>query len=156
LLWLIQPDSRSTAKTSGTKRDMMFRLGVPGGNYILRLTKTIRFWRANSPHRTSATPPPVPDLLDQISTPFETFMADGAYDGEPVSQAVLDKQPDAQVVIPPHKTAFVPRVPTHSETAIFKPLHRRGASRGSAKRAITCAVISSWPCNATNAFSATS
>ncbi|HEY5138959.1 MAG TPA: IS5/IS1182 family transposase, partial [Methylococcales bacterium] len=45
------------------------------------------------------------DLLDQITTPFDTFMGDGAYDGEPVSQAVLDKQPDAQVVIPPHKSA---------------------------------------------------
>jgi hypothetical protein len=50
-------------------------------------------------------PTAVADLLDQITTSFETFMADGAYDGEPVSQAVLDKQPDAQVVIPPHKTA---------------------------------------------------
>jgi hypothetical protein len=33
----------------------------------------------------------VPDLLDQITTPFETFMGDGAYDGEPVAQAVLAK-----------------------------------------------------------------
>lgn len=47
----------------------------------------------------------VPDLLGQITTPFETFMGDGAYDGEPVSQAVLAKQPDAQVIVPPHKTA---------------------------------------------------
>jgi transposase len=45
-------------------------------------------------------PTAVPDLLDQIVMPF---MSDGAYDGEPVLQAVLDKQPDAQVVIPPHK-----------------------------------------------------
>jgi Transposase DDE domain len=50
-------------------------------------------------------PTAVPDLLDQITTPFATFMGDGAYDGDPVSQAVLNKQPDAQVVIPPHKTA---------------------------------------------------
>ena len=50
-------------------------------------------------------PTAVPNLLDQIATPFDTFIADGAYDGEPVSQAVLDKQPDAQVVIPPHTTA---------------------------------------------------
>jgi len=34
-------------------------------------------------------------------------MGDGAYDGEPLSQAVLDQQPDAQVIIPPHKTAVV-------------------------------------------------
>jgi len=32
-------------------------------------------------------------------------MGDGAYDGEPVSQAVLNKQPNAQVVVPPHKNA---------------------------------------------------
>jgi hypothetical protein len=32
-------------------------------------------------------------------------MGDGAYDGEPVAQAVLNKQPDAQVVVLPHKNA---------------------------------------------------
>jgi hypothetical protein len=32
---------------------------------------------------------------------------DGAYDGEPVSQAAWDHQPNAQVVIPPHKTAIL-------------------------------------------------
>ena len=52
-------------------------------------------------------PTAVPDLLNQIETPFEAFMADGAYDGEPISQAVLSKQPDAKVVVPPHKTAVV-------------------------------------------------
>lgn len=50
-------------------------------------------------------PTAVPDLLVQIDTPFDTFIADGAYDGESVSQAVLNQQPDAQVIIPPHKTA---------------------------------------------------
>ena len=50
-------------------------------------------------------PTVIPDLLDQITTPFDTFMGDGAYDGEPVSRAVLDQQSDAQVVIPPHKNA---------------------------------------------------
>ena len=48
-------------------------------------------------------PTAVPDMLAQITTPFDTFMGDGAYDGEPVSQAVLNKQPNAQVVVPPHK-----------------------------------------------------
>ena len=50
-------------------------------------------------------PTAVPDLLDPITTPFDTLMGDGAYDGEPVSQAVLNKQPNAQVVVPPHKNA---------------------------------------------------
>ncbi|MGZ3235950.1 MAG: IS5 family transposase [Burkholderiaceae bacterium] len=52
-------------------------------------------------------PTAVPDMLAQIDTPFEVFIGDGAYDGEPVSQAVLNKQPDAKVVVPPHKTAVV-------------------------------------------------
>jgi len=50
-------------------------------------------------------PTAVPDLLDQIDMPFETFMGDGAFDGETTSQAVLSKQPEAQIVVPPHKTA---------------------------------------------------
>ncbi len=31
-------------------------------------------------------------------------MDDGAYDGEPVANAVLTQQPEAQVVVPTHKT----------------------------------------------------
>lgn len=50
-------------------------------------------------------PTAVPDLLTQIVSPFETFMGDGAYDGAPVSQAVLHQQSHARVVVPPHKTA---------------------------------------------------
>jgi hypothetical protein len=52
-------------------------------------------------------PTAVPDLLAKITTPFDAFMGDGAYDGDPVSHAVLDKQPDAQVIIPPHNTAVI-------------------------------------------------
>src|SRR5680860_1386264 len=44
-------------------------------------------------------------LVPQIDTPFDTFITVGAYDGEPISQAVLNQQPNAQVIIPPHKTA---------------------------------------------------
>ncbi|MEQ1531814.1 MAG: transposase [Methylococcales bacterium] len=49
----------------------------------------------------------VPDLLAQIDTPFDTVMADGAYDAENVTQAILNKEPKAKVIIPPHKTAVV-------------------------------------------------
>jgi hypothetical protein len=52
-------------------------------------------------------PTAVPELIDQIATPISTFMGDGAYDGDPVSQAVLDKHPGAQIIIPPPKTAVV-------------------------------------------------
>jgi hypothetical protein len=50
--------------------------------------------RNASPHRAISEvgdPTAVPDLLTQMVTPFETFMGDGAYDGEPVSQAVLNR-----------------------------------------------------------------
>jgi hypothetical protein len=50
-------------------------------------------------------PTAVPDLLGQIESAFDVFMGDGAFDGEPVSNAVLAKQPDVKVVVPPHKTA---------------------------------------------------
>ena len=33
-------------------------------------------------------PTAVPDLIDQVTTPFKTFMGDGAYDGDPVSEAI--------------------------------------------------------------------
>ncbi len=36
-------------------------------------------------------------------------MGDGAYDGEPVLQAVFAKQADAIVIVPPHKTAVLSR-----------------------------------------------
>lgn len=52
-------------------------------------------------------PSAVADLLTQIVTPFETFIGEGACDVEPVSQAVLNHQPNAQVVIYPHKTAVL-------------------------------------------------
>jgi hypothetical protein len=52
-------------------------------------------------------PSAVADLTTQIVIPFETFIGDGACHGEPVSQAVLNHQPNAQVVIPLHKTAVL-------------------------------------------------
>ena len=56
-----------------------------------------------SPEAGGPTPTGVPDLLDQINTSFYTLMGDGAFDGEPVSQAVLNWQPNAQVVVPPYQ-----------------------------------------------------
>ncbi|WP_027160356.1 IS5 family transposase [Methylobacter luteus] len=50
-------------------------------------------------------PTAVPDLLDQIDTPFDIFMGDGAYDGEPVYKAVLAKQSHVHVVVPPPRNA---------------------------------------------------
>ena len=52
-------------------------------------------------------PTAVADLLDQIDNPFETFIGDGAYDTEAVSDAVVAKQCDAKIVVPPHKTGVL-------------------------------------------------
>ena len=49
----------------------------------------------------------VPALLDQGEGEIASMTADGAYDGEPVYQAVADHQPDPppDVVIPPRASA---------------------------------------------------
>jgi hypothetical protein len=44
-------------------------------------------------------------VLAQVPPGFAVFMGDGAYDGNPVYQAVLAKQVDATAIIPPYKTA---------------------------------------------------
>ena len=49
--------------------------------------------------RDVGDPTAVPDLIEQISTPFEGFLGDGAYDYEHVSQAVPARQPNAKVII---------------------------------------------------------
>ena len=50
-------------------------------------------------------------LLDQLETPFSTFMADGAYDSPTVYQKILSISPEARIVIPPPKTAILPDKP---------------------------------------------
>ena len=51
----------------------------------------------------------IPVLLEQVEGEIASVTADGAYDGEPVYQAVTNKQPDPppDVVIPPRATAVV-------------------------------------------------
>ena len=43
-------------------------------------------------------------LLDQIDA-FDTFMADGAYAGDPVYTRILQQQPNANIVVPPTNIA---------------------------------------------------
>jgi transposase len=51
----------------------------------------------------------VPSLLAQVEGEIASFIADGAYDGEPVYQAVARKQrdPPPDVVIPPRASAVL-------------------------------------------------
>ena len=50
-------------------------------------------------------PTQVGTLLDQIAGGIISVTADGAYDGDPVYQAVADRAPMAEVIIPPRATA---------------------------------------------------
>jgi hypothetical protein len=40
-------------------------------------------------------------LFDQIANPIASFTADGAYDQDPVTQAVGERHPGAAVIVPP-------------------------------------------------------
>ena len=46
-------------------------------------------------------------LLDQVTTPVASVIADGAYDGETVYDAVTDRHPEADIIIPPRATAVL-------------------------------------------------
>jgi len=69
----------------------------------------------------------VPDLLDQRGPGFETFLGDGAYDGEPTYRAVLERNPAAQVVIPPPKNAVISKDPDGVLAQRNEPIRIRGA-----------------------------
>jgi hypothetical protein len=47
----------------------------------------------------------VPERLSQIGHALRRFIADGMYDQQPVSAAVEDHSPGAQVIVPPRKVA---------------------------------------------------
>ena len=49
----------------------------------------------------------VPVLLDQISIPIASFMGDGAFDTGAVHAAVIFRNPDARVIVPPGKDAVL-------------------------------------------------
>ena len=57
-------------------------------------------------------------LLDQIDGPVSAVLADGAYDGDPTYQTILDRHPDAVVVIPPRSNAVL------SDAADTEPTQR--------------------------------
>jgi len=50
----------------------------------------------------------VEPLLDQIGDPIGQFTADGAYDGKPTYNAVIDHSAAAAIVIPPRANAVEP------------------------------------------------
>src|SRR5882757_1864358 len=57
-------------------------------------------------------------LLDQLEGPVASFTGDGAYDQDSLYSAMIDRDPEALVIVPPRTTA-VPR-----ETAETAPTQR--------------------------------
>ena len=56
----------------------------------------------------------LPGLLDQVDAGIASLTADGAYDGEAVYDAVANRHPDAEIIIPPRATA-VPNATTMTQ-----------------------------------------
>src|SRR4051794_32314045 len=67
-------------------------------------------------------------LLDQVEGPVVSFSGDGAYDQDSVYRAVIERDPDAAVIVPPRATA----VP--SETAGTAPTQRDRHLQGIAEK----------------------
>ena len=51
--------------------------------------------------------PVLPDLIGQFEHEFETFMADGGYDGQPTYDLIENVNPKSQVVIRPPKNSLL-------------------------------------------------
>jgi hypothetical protein len=62
-------------------------------------------------------------LLDQIADPVASFIADGSYDQDQVSQAVAERHPDAAVIVPPRAGAVAS---ASAETAPTQRDHHLG------------------------------
>jgi hypothetical protein len=75
----------------------------------------------------------LPDLLDQVEGPVAAVTADGAYDGEPVYDAVAARHPEADVIIPPRSTAVPTETAASQRDRHIKVIEEHGR-RGSQKR----------------------
>jgi Transposase DDE domain len=71
-------------------------------------------------------------LLDQVATQVASVIADGAYDGETVYDAVTNRHPEADIIIPPRAT-----VGRRRAISILRPSTNMVASAGSVVLATT-------------------
>jgi len=68
----------------------------------------------------------LPELLDQIDAEVASMTADGAYDGEAVYDAVLERYPEAAVVIPPRATAIPSETTTTQRDGHLQVIGKHG------------------------------
>jgi transposase len=68
----------------------------------------------------------LPELLDQIESPVGSVTADGAYDGDPVYDEVLQRHPAARVIIPPRSTAVLSEAGTTQRDDHLRSIETHG------------------------------
>jgi hypothetical protein len=88
----------------------------------------------------------IPDLLEEIDSTVASLIADGAYDGEAVYDAVAKRHPGAAVIIPPRATAVAHEAATNQRdqhVALIAQHGRIGWQRRSGynRRSLTETVI---------------
>jgi hypothetical protein len=71
-------------------------------------------------------------LLDQVATRVASVIADGAYDGETVYDAVTHRHPEADIIIPPRATAILSTSGATQRDQHIATIEKYAASAGSA------------------------
>jgi hypothetical protein len=71
--------------------------------------------------------PEFPGLLDQVDAEIASLTADDAYDGEVVYDAVANRHPDAEIIIPPRATAVPNETTRRSAIGILQRSKSTGA-----------------------------
>jgi hypothetical protein len=76
-------------------------------------------------------PTALPELLDQIDAPVSRFLADGAYDGDPTSDLLVDRFGEAiEIVIPPPFSASMLPVIQRPKINTSRRFETKGAWHG--------------------------
>jgi transposase len=68
----------------------------------------------------------LPDLLDQVESPVGSVTADGAYDGDPIYDEILQRHPAARVIIPPRSTAILSEAGTTQRDDHLRAIEQHG------------------------------
>jgi hypothetical protein len=93
-------------------------------------------------------------LLGQVERPVASFTGDGAYDQDSVYRAVLNRDPETAIIVPPRSTAVpsegAETEPTCGAAAISCALPRKAGWGGRRSQATTSAAASKPPSGVTS------
>jgi hypothetical protein len=68
----------------------------------------------------------MPELLDQIDAEVASMTAGSAYDSEAIYDAVVERHPQASVIIPPRATAIPSQTTTTQRDRHLQAIETRG------------------------------